>query len=84
MTSDEADRLARERAATTGDSLTEAVEVSLPERLTRQRAASGQNPADRRRKLQREAALLPAPDDRPDEDAEVEIVPLDKGATPRV
>ncbi len=46
----EADRLARELAKQTGESITETIVVALRERLARQRRQSGVN--DRRRKLQ--------------------------------
>ncbi|HXV93222.1 MAG TPA: type II toxin-antitoxin system VapB family antitoxin [Pseudonocardia sp.] len=66
--SDEADRLARELAAETGESLTEAVVISLRERLDRQQARHGPGVGDRLRRLQEEAAALPVLDDRhPDE-----------------
>jgi Uncharacterized protein conserved in bacteria len=63
--SDEADRLARELAATTGESLTEAVVASMRERLARLRAARGPGVVERVRRLQDEIAALPVQDDRP-------------------
>jgi antitoxin VapB len=65
-----ADRLARELAATTGESLTEAVAVALQERLDRERARAARRPgiADRLQALADEVAALPVHDDRtPDE-----------------
>ena len=62
--SDEADRLARELAATTGESLTDAVTEALRERLARER---GRRTVDMGRQLQRLAAevrRLPVLDDR--------------------
>lgn len=65
--SDEADRLARELAAETGESLTEAVVVALRERLARRRnAASGA--ADRLRRLRLDVARLPVLDERTPEE----------------
>jgi antitoxin VapB len=68
--SERADRLARELAATTGETLTEAVTVALQERLERERARVNGRPgiADRLRALAAEAAMFPVHDDRtPDE-----------------
>lgn len=62
--SDEADRLAREVAAATGESLTDAVVLSLRERLERLQAAQGLSLADRVRRLQREARELEVGDSR--------------------
>lgn len=65
---DEADRLARELAATTGESLTEAIVVSLRERLSRERAKRGRGREARLRRLVEHVALLPVVDGRqPDE-----------------
>jgi antitoxin VapB len=59
--SGEADRLAREVARLTGESLTEAVTTSLRERLERERRRRGKRRAmaDRLRALARECASLP-------------------------
>ena len=66
--SDEADRLARQLAAETEESLTEAVVTALRERLERVRARRGHTLGARVRKLQTEAAKLPVLDARsPDE-----------------
>ena len=66
--SDEADRLARQVAAATGESLTDAVVGSLRERLERLRAIQGPSLVDRLRRLQGEAAALDVLDPRkPDE-----------------
>jgi antitoxin VapB len=60
--SETADRLARELAAVTGESLTEVVEVSLRERLARQQGRVGV--AEKLRRLQRDVADLPMLDGR--------------------
>ena len=62
--SDEADRLARAVAAATGESLTDAVVLSLRERLERLQAARGLSLTDRVRRLQREARELEVGDSR--------------------
>jgi antitoxin VapB len=62
--SDEADRLARELAAETGESLTEAVILSLRERLERRRLQRGPALAQRVARLQQEVAALPVRDGR--------------------
>lgn len=62
---DDADRLARELAATTGESLTEAVLVALRERLQREEARRRVGAGDRLRRLAAEVAELPVLDDRP-------------------
>lgn len=66
---DEADRLARELAALTGESLTEAVVLSLRERLDRKRAQKDGRPlAERLMEIGRRCAGRPRLDDRsPDE-----------------
>lgn len=65
--SDEADRLARELAQQTGESLTEAVVVALRERLDRQRRQA-RPVAVRLDRLVDDVAALPVVDDRtPDE-----------------
>ncbi len=60
--SDTADRLARELAAVTGESLTEVVEVSLRERLARQRGRVSLS--EKVRRLQRDVSALPILDHR--------------------
>ncbi|MGH3693928.1 MAG: type II toxin-antitoxin system VapB family antitoxin [Pseudonocardiaceae bacterium] len=66
--SDEADRLARELAAETGESLTEAVVIALQERLMREHAHRGPRMSVRLRRLQSDVAKLPILDPRaPDE-----------------
>lgn len=65
---DEADRLARQLVATTGESLTDAVLVALRERLQREEARRRIGVADRLRRLAAEVRELPVHDDRsPDE-----------------
>jgi antitoxin VapB len=66
----ETDRLAREVAALTGESLTKAVRSSLTERLDREkrRRAGGKTLAERLDELAKECAALPDYDTRsPDE-----------------
>lgn len=65
--SDEADRLARELAATTGESLTDAVTEALRERLDRERARRTVDIGRQLRRLAEEVQLLPVLDDRPAE-----------------
>ena len=66
--SDEADRLARELAAETGESLTEAVVIALQERLVREHTHRGPRMSVRLRRLQSDVAMLPVLDPRaPDE-----------------
>jgi antitoxin VapB len=60
---EEADRLARELAAVTGESITEAVLVALRERLERERATPGIG--DRLTRLVDDLAAYPVLDDRP-------------------
>lgn len=61
--SDEADRLARELSARTGESLTQAVVVALRERLSREDAR--RLPVEARlRRLQAEVAAMPIHDRR--------------------
>ncbi|WP_219418012.1 type II toxin-antitoxin system VapB family antitoxin [Pseudonocardia nigra] len=66
--SDEADRLARELAAETGESLTEAVVTSLRERLDRQRVLRGPRVGARLRRLQEAVARMPVQDARTPEE----------------
>jgi len=65
----EADRLARELAETTGETLTDAICNALRERLERER---GRNNPDRMRdeinRIQDRIARLPKPDKRTDEE----------------
>ena len=62
---DEADRLARELTELTGESLTDAVTVSLRERLDRQRAQHHEVPLHERiMAIGRECAALPTLDVR--------------------
>lgn len=66
--SDEADRLARDLAALTGETLTEAVVIALRERLDRESARQGPSLSQRIQKIQDEIAALPILDPRtPDE-----------------
>lgn len=62
---EDADRLARELAAATGESLTEAVLVALRERLQREEARGRVGAGDRLRRLAAEVAELPVLDARP-------------------
>ncbi len=64
----EADRLARELASTTGESLTDAVLLALQERLERERRHRRPRIGDRLRRLAKETSALPVVDHRhPDE-----------------
>ncbi|MDQ6726150.1 MAG: type II toxin-antitoxin system VapB family antitoxin [Actinomycetota bacterium] len=66
--SGEADRLARELASVTGESLTEAVVTALRERLTRHQARGMGGMAARLRRIQSDVTTLPVLDERaPDE-----------------
>lgn len=65
---DDADRLARELAGATGESLTDAVVIALQERLERVRRQPGAGLADRLRRLAAEAGELPILDPRPADD----------------
>lgn len=60
---EEADRLARELAAVTGESLTEAIVVALRERLAREQRGAGV--AARLTRLVAELDVYPVIDDRP-------------------
>ncbi len=66
--SDEADRLARELAAETGETLTEAVETALRERLDREYARHAASMSSRLKRLAASAAALLVADDRAPED----------------
>jgi antitoxin VapB len=63
--SDEADRLARELAAVTGESLTDAVTQALRERLERERRHAFGDIERRLELLAADVAKLPILDDRP-------------------
>jgi len=63
--SDEADRLARELAATTGESLTDAVTEALRERLDRERARRTVDISRQLHRLSEEVRQLPVFDNRP-------------------
>lgn len=64
---DEADRLARTLAQTTGETLTEAIVIALRERLERERGRHAPGVAARLRRLTQEVSGLPVLDDRPAE-----------------
>ena len=66
--SDEADQLARELAAETGETLTEAVVIALRERLDRQYAKRGDSMRTRLARLAADVAVLPVADNRRPED----------------
>lgn len=75
--SEEADRLARELAATTGESITEAVTIAIAERLRRERRSTD-DLARRLRQLSTEAGRLPVLDDR----SEDELLGYDENGLP--
>jgi len=76
----EADRLAREVAARTGETLTTAVVIALRERLARLRARSRRRPLrEELRAIGRRCASLPTLDERPAE----EILDYDGRGLPR-
>jgi antitoxin VapB len=66
--SDEADHLARELAAETGETLTEAVVIALRERLDRQHAKHGGSMRTRLARLAADVAALPVTDGRTPDD----------------
>jgi antitoxin VapB len=66
--SDEADQLARELAAETGETLTEAVVIALRERLDREYAKHGAGMRTRLAHLAADVAALPVTDSRTPED----------------
>jgi antitoxin VapB len=66
--SDEADQLARELAAETGETLTEAVVIALRERLDRQHARHGATMRTRLARLAADVATLPVTDGRTPDD----------------
>lgn len=76
----EADRLAREVAARTGETLTAAVVVALRERLSRLKGKRRRRPLrDELREIARRCAALPTIDDRPAD----EILGYDEQGLPR-
>ena len=77
--SDEADRLARELAAETGETLTEAVETALRERLEREHARHAASMSTRLKRLAADVAALRVADDRTPE----EIIGYDDAGVPR-
>lgn len=77
--SDEADRLARDLAAETGETLTEAVVTALRERLDRQRAMHAASMRTRLARLAADVAVLPVADSRTPE----EIIGYDETGLPR-
>jgi antitoxin VapB len=66
--SDEADQLARELAAETGETLTEAVVIALRERLDREHARHGASMRMQLARLAADVAALPVADRRTPED----------------
>jgi antitoxin VapB len=77
--SDEADRLARELAAETGETLTEAVETALRERLDREHARHAVSMSTRLKRLAADVAAMAVADDRTPE----EIIGYDDAGLPR-
>jgi antitoxin VapB len=77
--SDEADQLARELAAETGETLTEAVVIALRERLAREHARHAASMRTRLARLAADVAALPVVDDRTPE----EIIGYDHSGLPR-
>jgi antitoxin VapB len=77
--SDEADQLARELAAETGETLTEAVVTALRERLEREHARRGASMRTRLARLTADVATLPVADGRTAED----IIGYDDSGLPR-
>ncbi len=77
--SGEADRLAREVAARTGEGLTEAIVVALRERLERLQVQGAVPMHARLARLQDDVAALPVVDPRPPE----ELVGYDRFGAPR-
>ena len=77
--SDEADRLARELAAETGETLTETVETALRERLDREHARHAPSTRTRLERLAADVAALPVSDGRTAE----EIIGYDDDGLPR-
>lgn len=77
--SDEADRLARELAAETGETLTETVEIALRERLDREHSRHLASMRTRLRRLASDVAALGIADNRAPE----EIIGYDDSGLPR-
>jgi antitoxin VapB len=77
--SDEADQLARELAAETGETLTEAVVIALRERLDREHARHAASMSTRLARLAADVAALPVADSRAPE----EIIGYDDAGLPR-
>lgn len=77
--SDEADRLARELAAETGETLTDAVVTALRERLDRQHTSHAGSMSTRLARLAADVAALPVADDRAPE----QIIGYDDTGLPR-
>ena len=77
---DEADQLARELAAATGETLTEAVETALRERLDREHARHAASMSTRLKRLAADVAALRVADSRTSE----EIIGYDDPGLPRV
>jgi len=77
--SEKADRLARQLAAETGESLTEAIETALRERLEREHARRTGGMKARLDRLAADVAHLPVADSRTSE----EIIGYDEAGLPR-
>jgi antitoxin VapB len=77
--SDEADRLARELAAETGETLTEVVEIALRERLDREHARHAASMRTRLARLAADVAAMRVADDR----TPAEIIGYDEAGLPR-
>jgi antitoxin VapB len=77
--SDDADRLARQLAAETGESLTEAVVIALRERLDREHSRHAASMSTRLKRLAADVAAMRVADDRPPE----EIIGYDQAGLPR-
>jgi antitoxin VapB len=77
--SDEADRLARELASETGETLTEAVVTALRERLDREHAKHAASMRTRLKRLAADVAAMRVADDRMPE----EIIGYDQVGLPR-
>jgi antitoxin VapB len=75
---EEADRLARELAAATGETLTDAVTNALRERLDRVRSSTRMDIAERLNRLSLEYSAMPIADDRTPE----EILGYDQNGLP--
>ena len=75
---EEAERLARELAAATGETLTDAVTNALRERLDRVRSSTRMDIAERLNRLSLEYSAMPVADDRTPE----EILGYDQNGLP--